>query len=71
MKTTHIEIVRYRRTLVTGNPEPGDEDDRLTIDLTPEQADLDAARPETFAVIVPHTSALISRLRDFLTRRRE
>ena len=71
MKRTHIEIVRYNRRLVTDNRGPGAEDDRLTIDVTPEQADLDAARPETFAVIVPHTSALISRLRDFLTRRRE
>jgi hypothetical protein len=68
LKTTRIEIVRYSRRLVTDNREPSDEDDLLTIDLTPEPFEVDAGRLEPCREIA-QPKPFILRLREFLARR--
>jgi hypothetical protein len=70
LKTTRIEIVRYRRTLVADNSVPSSEDERLTIDVTPEAFGIDT-RPITSAEVIEQPKqALVSQLRDLLRRRR-
>jgi hypothetical protein len=69
LKTTHIEIVRYSRTLVANKGQPTVEDDRLTVDLTRERLEMDAGRPESYLEIEQH-KPFILRLHEFFMRRR-